>query len=179
VTRIRRVCGARSPSSLAPRLADVFTDLLKAKRAARRLPLAEIDPNAPRETRSGPIRPLADASAPPRPRKRVRRTHDELDAARSQPIGPAPPPSPPPPTVLPIGYRSRYQDWPAHDLGAMDTICEKCMARHWVSEAIAGAGQRFELCCKQGDVVLDELRAPPSFLRALLEGDDPRARSFR
>jgi hypothetical protein len=53
------------------------------------------------------------------------------------------------------------------------------VARHWVSEAIAGAGQRFELYCKQGDVVLDELRASPPFLRALFEGDDPQARSFR
>jgi hypothetical protein len=39
--------------------------------------------------------------------------------------------------------------------------------------------QQFELCCKRGDAILDRLRAPPPFLRALLEGDDPRARSFR
>jgi len=42
-----------------------------------------------------------------------------------------------------------------------------------------GTNQHFELCCKRGDVVLDKLRAPPPFLRALFEGDDPRARSFR
>jgi hypothetical protein len=106
VTRIRHIYGIRSFSSLTPRLIDVFTNLLKTKRAARRLPLIEIDPNAPCETRSGPIQPLADASAPLRPRKYIRRTYNELDVARSQPIGPTPPPSPPLPAILPIGYRS-------------------------------------------------------------------------
>jgi hypothetical protein len=44
---------------------------------------------------------------------------------------------------------------------------------------VAGTNQQFELCCKRGDAMLDLLRAPPPFLRALLEGDDLRARSFR
>jgi hypothetical protein len=61
----------------------------------------------------------------------------------------------------------------------MNIQCEDCRVRHWGSEAIAGIRQRFELCCKRGDVALDELRAPPPFLRALFEGDNPRARSFR
>ncbi|PMD63934.1 uncharacterized protein K444DRAFT_714827, partial [Hyaloscypha bicolor E] len=38
---------------------------------------------------------------------------------------------------------------------------------------------KFELYYKKGDIVVDKLRAPPSFLRALLEGDNSRAHSFR
>ncbi len=68
---------------------------------------------------------------------------------------------------------------PAHDLGPLTIECEFCEARHWISEMAIGTNQQFELCCKKGDVALDKLRVPPPFLRALLEGDDPRARSFR
>lgn len=57
--------------------------------------------------------------------------------------------------------------------------CEYCEAEHWSSEMIPGTKQHFELCCKRGDAMLEYLRTPPPFLRALLEGDDPRARSFR
>jgi hypothetical protein len=36
-----------------------------------------------------------------------------------------------------------------------------------------GTNQHFKLYYKRGDVVLDKLRAPPPFLRALFKGDDP------
>ena len=42
-----------------------------------------------------------------------------------------------------------------------------------------GTNQLFELCCKKGDAILDQLRTPPAFLQALFKGVDPRARSFR
>jgi hypothetical protein len=61
----------------------------------------------------------------------------------------------------------------------MSIECEFCEAMHWASEAISGANQQFELCCKRGDAMLEYLRPPPAFLRALLKEDDPRARSFR
>jgi hypothetical protein len=61
----------------------------------------------------------------------------------------------------------------------MNIECENCGARHWITEAIAGSNQCFESCCKQGDAMLEYLRMPPPFLRALLGGDDPQARSFR
>ncbi|KAE9367802.1 hypothetical protein N431DRAFT_72675 [Stipitochalara longipes BDJ] len=153
----------------------------KARRAARRLPLAETDPNAPRQTRNGPIRSVADGENP-RPRKRIRRTHDELNAARNQPVDAAAPPLPPPPPsppILPPGFRSRFQLQPEYDIGAMDTECEACRVRHWISEQVAGTNQQFELCCKRGDAILELLRPPPAFLRALFEGCDPQARSFR
>jgi hypothetical protein len=61
----------------------------------------------------------------------------------------------------------------------MDKECEFCNARHWISEVVVGTNQQFELCCKKGDAILDQLRTPPAFLQALFKGVDPRARSFR
>ena len=118
---------------------------------------------------------MTDGDENPRPRKRTRRTRVEIEQDRNRPVVEAPAPLPP----APVGFRSRFQCRPAHDLGPMNIECEFCEAKHWVSEAVMGTNQHFELCCKRGDVVLDKLRAPPPFLRALFEGDDPRARNFR
>lgn len=61
----------------------------------------------------------------------------------------------------------------------MDIQCEFCGALHWRAETIGGTNMEFELCCKRGDAMLELLRPPPDVLRALLVGQDPRARSFR
>ncbi|KAG4426991.1 hypothetical protein IFR05_017526, partial [Cadophora sp. M221] len=88
-----------------------------------RQPLGEIDPNTPRQTRSGSVAAL---TADPRPAKRLRRTKAQMEAARAQiaadntaidnsppppanpplrperPITAPPPPPPPPPADLPL-----------------------------------------------------------------------------
>ncbi len=86
----------------------------------------------------------------------------------------APPPSQ---ATVPFGFRSVFILRPPHDLGPMDVECEFCEAKHWAAEA--AVNKEFELCCKKGDAILEYLRPPPAVLRALLEGDNPRARSFR
>lgn len=60
----------------------------------------------------------------------------------------------------------------------MNYTCDSCGALHFIGEQTK-ADKLFEKCCKRGDAVLDKLQAPPAEIRALLEGDDPRARSFR
>jgi hypothetical protein len=156
-----------------------IANLLKARREAARPALAELDPNAPRQTRSGRRQPVTDGDENPRPRKRVRRTRAEIERDRNQPVIDAPAPVPPPPAPSPLGFRSRFWDLPAHDLGPMDEECQACGALHWIVESVTGSNQHFELCCKKGDTVLENLRPPPRFLEELLTADNPRARSFR
>jgi hypothetical protein len=61
----------------------------------------------------------------------------------------------------------------------MDIKCGNCEARHWITEAVIGSNQCFESCYKRGDAMLEYLQMPPPFLRALFEGDNPQAYSFR
>jgi hypothetical protein len=82
------------------------------------------------------------------------------------------------PPLLPLSFRSRFWCLPAHDSGSTSTECECREAKHWISEMVAGTNQQFELCCKRGDAILNQLRAPPPFLQALLKEDNPQARSF-
>ncbi|KAL5331367.1 hypothetical protein ACEPPN_000897 [Leptodophora sp. 'Broadleaf-Isolate-01'] len=63
-----------------------------------RQPLGEIDPNGPRQTRSGSVAALTDN---PRPAKRRRRTRAEIEATRALTDNPPAPPPPPPPPPLP------------------------------------------------------------------------------
>ena len=60
----------------------------------------------------------------------------------------------------------------------MNHACEFCGALHFIEEQTK-ADKLFEKCCKRGDAVLENIRTPPAEIQALLEGDDPRARSFR
>ena len=128
--------------------------------------LAEIDPNAPRQTRNGPRWPLADGTENPRPRKRTRRTNAQIAADREaarvaaeaveaveavaavevQEEEPPPPLGP-----LPAAFRSRFTLLPPYDVGRFDFECEFCRAKHWISEARSGSNQQFSLCCKSGD----------------------------
>ena len=141
--RTRRVCGARSrPPPLPPR--PHVPNLSQARQRASRPALADLDPNAPRQTRNGPQRPVTDGDENPRPRKRTRRTRAEIERDRNLPAAGAPPPP------LPAGFRSRFQYLPAHDLGPLTIECEFCEARHWISETVVGTNQQFELCCKKG-----------------------------
>ena len=63
----------------------------------------------------------------------------------------------------------------------MDKVCGHCGALHWVDERANRGRQspRFETCCKQGAVSLNNLREPPALLRRLLTTADPESRKFR
>lgn len=127
-----------------------------------RLALAEIDPNAPRQTRNGPRWPLADGTENPRPRKRTRRTNAQIAADREaarvaaeaveavaavevQEEEPPPPLGP-----LPAAFRSRFTLLPPYDVGRLDFECEFCRAKHWISEARSGSNQQFSLLQVRG-----------------------------
>ena len=158
-----------------------LTDLFQAKREARRPALAELDVNAPRQTRGGRPLPIADGDENPRSRKRVRRTNAQIERDRNlvAAIAPAPAPlPPPPPQIIPPGFRSRFRDRPALDLGPMDIQYEFCGALYWRAEIVGGTNMEFELCYKRGNVILELLRPSPDILQVLLVGQDPRARNF-
>lgn len=59
-------------------------------------------------------------------------------------------------------------------------ICDYCSALHWIGERTKGRGENssFMLCCKNGDISLQEFMEPPDFLRSLLLGDNAQARAF-
>ena len=62
----------------------------------------------------------------------------------------------------------------------MNHECQYCAAYHFIDETSGLAQQEeFEICCKKGDVTLQPLKAPPSYLRSLYQDQDPRGREFR
>ncbi|CZT06982.1 uncharacterized protein RAG0_12553 [Rhynchosporium agropyri] len=142
---------------------------------ARRQPLGELDVNTPRQTRSGSVLPITDDIHPlRRPRKR-RRTRAKIAAAREAEDDPFGSPILPE-VVIPAGYRSVYRQVEPHKVGEMDVQCTYCAALHWIDEAVADG--QFKLCCKKGDAILENLRAPPGVLMRLLDHKDPRGPEF-
>lgn len=64
----------------------------------------------------------------------------------------------------------------------MDTTCDHCGALHWFSERLStskGEEHLFTSCCAQGDISLDQIREPPTFIRNLLLREDTRSRAFQ
>ncbi|CAN6968699.1 unnamed protein product, partial [Brassica oleracea var. botrytis] len=69
------------------------------------------------------------------------------------------------------------------DDGDPDYKCSHCGAIMWYGERLNkrrnAKNPTFSLCCMQGQVQLPLLKEPPTILKKLLEGDDPRSRHFQ
>ena len=69
------------------------------------------------------------------------------------------------------------------DEGDPDYKCGHCGAIMWYGERLNkrrnAKKPTFSLCCMQGQVQLPLLKEPPSVLKKLLEGDEPRSRHFQ
>ncbi|CAN6925211.1 unnamed protein product [Brassica oleracea] len=69
------------------------------------------------------------------------------------------------------------------DEGDPDYKCDHCGAIMWYGERLNkrrnAKKPTFSLCCMQGQVQLPLLKEPPSVLKKLLEGDEPRSRHFQ
>ena len=69
------------------------------------------------------------------------------------------------------------------DEGDPDYKCGHCGAIMWYGERLNkrtnAKKPKFSLCCMQGQVQLPLLKEPPSVLKKLLEGDEPRSRHFQ
>jgi hypothetical protein len=65
----------------------------------------------------------------------------------------------------------------------MNVPCRKCSALHWLGERISTSSRnapRFNICCRDGDVVLPAILDPPQSLQTLYESvNDPQATEFR
>ncbi|PIA50577.1 hypothetical protein AQUCO_01200042v1 [Aquilegia coerulea] len=64
----------------------------------------------------------------------------------------------------------------------MDVICPHCKAYHWFDEKLVNSkvdDPLFGICCLQGKIKLPLLKPLPPPLKALFEGSDKLARSFR
>ncbi|XP_078433142.1 uncharacterized protein LOC144704557 isoform X2 [Wolffia australiana] len=69
-----------------------------------------------------------------------------------------------------------------HSLGGMSATCASCQSKMWMQERKHGSGQRnpvFQLCCKNGEVLLPAFPNPPVTLLALLEGTTDEAKHYR
>ena len=69
------------------------------------------------------------------------------------------------------------------DDGDPDYKCSHCGTIMWYGEWLNkrrnAKNPTFSLCCMQGQVQLPLLKEPPTILKNLLEGDDPRSRHFQ
>ena len=69
------------------------------------------------------------------------------------------------------------------DEGDPDYNCSHCGAIMWYGERLNkrrnAKNPTFSLCCMQGQVKLPLLKEPPTVLKNLLQGDDPRSRHFQ
>ncbi|XP_078431140.1 uncharacterized protein LOC144702973 [Wolffia australiana] len=69
-----------------------------------------------------------------------------------------------------------------HSLGGMSATCASCQSKMWMQERKHGSGQRnpvFQLCCKNGEVMLSAFPNPLAPLLALLEGTIEEAKHYR
>ncbi|POS82194.1 hypothetical protein EPUL_004187, partial [Erysiphe pulchra] len=85
--------------------------------------------------------------------------------------------------TIPAAYTSKYnRNLPTHNLGRCTSVCPSCHALHWPQERVQSssvARPRFQTCCKEGQVVLNEIPEPPAYLRWLWTSDDRDAKAFR
>ncbi|POS81992.1 hypothetical protein EPUL_004633, partial [Erysiphe pulchra] len=107
-------------------------------------------------------------------------TNSETTAPRRLPQWLAPLPTH---RTIPAAYTSRYnRNLPTHNLGRCTSVCPFCHALHWPQERVHSssiARPRFQTCCKEGQVVLNEMPEPPAYLRWLWTSDDRDAKAFR
>ncbi|POS82247.1 hypothetical protein EPUL_004448, partial [Erysiphe pulchra] len=84
---------------------------------------------------------------------------------------------------IPAAYTSQYnRNLPTHNLGRCTSVCPSCHALHWPQERVHSssiARPRFQTCCKEGQVVLNEMPEPPAYLRWLWTSEDRDAKEFR
>ncbi|POS82647.1 hypothetical protein EPUL_004006, partial [Erysiphe pulchra] len=85
--------------------------------------------------------------------------------------------------TVPAAYISRYtRNLPTHNLGRCTSVCPSCHALHWPQERVHSssvARPQFQICCKDGQVVLNEMPEPPAYLRWLWTSEDRDAKEFR
>jgi hypothetical protein len=78
------------------------------------------------------------------------------------------------PLIRPPGFLSRFRPAPAHTTSPLTGRYTACGALHF-----GRTDDRFEACCKKGDVTLPLIRKPPLYLSYLFTGNDPLCRAFR
>jgi len=69
-----------------------------------------------------------------------------------------------------------------HDCGNMDVVCSSCGALLFVGERVSGSSKqnpRFQLCCKEGKILLPTIDRPPEPYMDLLLSQDPNGKHFR
>ena len=84
--------------------------------------------------------------------------------------------------AFPLAYINQITEWKALELGRMDVVCPKCNAYHWIAERTSSSSRvspNFELCCKKGDVQLEQLLEPPEVLKQLLQDDNQQGKHLR
>jgi hypothetical protein len=65
-----------------------------------------------------------------------------------------------------------------HYLGAMNTLCMHCNAKHFESEKVANKGNSFNDCCSHGTVRLDKIPDFPNLLHDLFNGIHEKSKLF-
>jgi hypothetical protein len=74
---------------------------------------------------------------------------------------------------LPTGYQ---------DLGDMNVHCSKCHAMVWSGETVgndsAGNTPEVSICCMKGNITLPYTSQPPTLIKHLFSGIDPRSTNF-
>lgn len=64
-----------------------------------------------------------------------------------------------------------------HYIGAMDVLCSNCKAKHFAQERVANK-LSFNDCCSHGEVSIETLPNPPTFLKKLLNGTHEESKHF-
>ncbi|CAF2051232.1 unnamed protein product [Brassica napus] len=86
-------------------------------------------------------------------------------------------------TKFSISSKNNLKENEYLDEGDPDYKCSHCGAIMWYGERLNkrrnAKNPVFSLCCMQGQVQLPLLKEPPTVLKKLLEGDDPRSRHFQ
>ena len=83
---------------------------------------------------------------------------------------------------LPLAREPFNKNWPVHNMGKMDIICQDCGALHWKCEKLSNSSQihpKFGTCCFSGKIQLLKIDDPPAELLNYLTGDDPISKEFR
>jgi hypothetical protein len=69
-----------------------------------------------------------------------------------------------------------------HDLGDMNVVCSKCSAMVWSGETVGNNSAvnilEVSICCMKGNITLPYMSQPPTLIKHLFSGIDPRSTNF-
>jgi hypothetical protein len=83
---------------------------------------------------------------------------------------------------IPIAQQSYHEPESHHSIGSMVAKCPKCKAVHFIGERLTRSSwnnPKFDICCLDGQVVLEAFKEPPPALKQLFTEASPTARKFR